>query len=396
MKVLYIGCYRDGTGWAHAAQNYILSLDTAGVEVVPRFIKLNSNQVEIPKRISDLEKNDDKNCDVVIQHVLPHQLSFNGNFEKNISLYVSETDHFQNTCWPERISLMDEAWVPNSFMAESVSKNSKIISPHYIIPHAADMSKYQKQYEPFDIPFFRDKFVFYFIGEINRRKNIGSLLKAFHTEFRPEEDVAIFLKAHLPGQSSNDSQNYLRELSENVKNGLKLYQSNSMYHEEIFICDYLSDEQIMRIHATGDCFVSGSFGEAWCIPAFDAMSMGKTPICTDTGGPRDFIGDGGYLIESRKENCFGVIDAFDELYVANESWDAPSIPHMRQLMRRVFENEQDRKEKSSNGISRSYDYSYSAIGEIMLSTLSGKSKSFNVENNIKQKQNIENLLKCQD
>ena len=120
MKVLYIGCYRDGTGWAKAAQNYILSLDTAGVEVVPRFIKLNDNDAEIPKRILDLEKNEHKNCDIVIQHVLPHQLSFNGNFEKNIALYVSETDHFQNTCWPERISLMDEAWVPNSFMAESV------------------------------------------------------------------------------------------------------------------------------------------------------------------------------------------------------------------------------------------------------------------------------------
>ena len=47
MKVLYIGCYRDGTGWAKAAQNYILSLDTAGVEVVPRFIKLNDNNSEM-------------------------------------------------------------------------------------------------------------------------------------------------------------------------------------------------------------------------------------------------------------------------------------------------------------------------------------------------------------
>ena len=41
MKVLYLGCYRDGTGWAHSAIDYILSLDAAGIEVVPRFIKLN-------------------------------------------------------------------------------------------------------------------------------------------------------------------------------------------------------------------------------------------------------------------------------------------------------------------------------------------------------------------
>jgi len=396
MKVLYIGCYRDGTGWAHAAQDYILSLDSAGVEVVPRFINLNGSQAEIPRKIEELEKNSDKNCDIVIQHVLPHQLCFEGEFEKNICLYVSETDHFQNTCWPERIGLLDEAWVPNTFMAEEVSRNSKIATPHRVIPHASDMSKYQEIYEPFDIPFFKDKFVFYFIGEINRRKNIGAVLKAFHTEFRPEEDVAILLKSHIPGKSAEESKSYLTDLSMKIKDGLKLYQSNNMYHDEVFICDYLTEEQIMRVHSTGDCFVSASFGEAWGIPIFEAMAMGKTPICTDTGGPRDFIGDGGYLVESRKENCFGVVDTFDELYVANESWDEPNISHMRQLMRRAFENNEERQRKSEEGISKSYDYSYSSIGEIMLSALSGNSKIFNENNDIKDKHSIKKLLKCQD
>ena len=100
MKVLYIGCYRDGTGWAHAAQDYILSLDTVNIEVVPRFVKLNDNFAEIPKRIEDLENNDDKNCDVVIQHVLPHLMDYRGDFQKNIALYVTETDHgFQTNLW---------------------------------------------------------------------------------------------------------------------------------------------------------------------------------------------------------------------------------------------------------------------------------------------------------
>ena len=57
MKVLYIGCYRDGTGWAQAAIDYILAMDSAGIDVVPRAIKLNSNNPELPKRILELEKN---------------------------------------------------------------------------------------------------------------------------------------------------------------------------------------------------------------------------------------------------------------------------------------------------------------------------------------------------
>ena len=58
MKVLYIGCYRDGTGWGQAAIDYILSLDAAGIDVVPRPIKLNDRQINLPKRISELEQND--------------------------------------------------------------------------------------------------------------------------------------------------------------------------------------------------------------------------------------------------------------------------------------------------------------------------------------------------
>ena len=52
MKVLYLGYYRDGTGWAKAAQNYILALQSAGVDVVPRYVKLNDVDGEVPDRKS--------------------------------------------------------------------------------------------------------------------------------------------------------------------------------------------------------------------------------------------------------------------------------------------------------------------------------------------------------
>ena len=397
MKVLYIGCYRDGTGWAHAAQDYILSLDTVNIEVVPRFVKLNDNFAEIPKRIEDLENNDDKNCDVVIQHVLPHLMDYRGDFQKNIALYVTETDHCKNTCWPERISMLDESWVPNKFMAGECSINSNILNPHYIVPHAADVSKYQTSYEPLDIPYIQDKFVFYYIGEINRRKNIPAILRAFHTEFGPEEDVAIVIKAHVPGQSAEQSQSDLINLSNRVKDGLKIYGDQGMYHSEIFITDYLSEEQIMRLHSTCDCFVSATLGEAWGIPIFDAMAMGKTPICTDTGGPRDFIGDGGYLVNSRKEPCFGMVETFDELYVSNESWDAPDLLELRGHMRSAFENKEEREKKIESGISRSYDYSYSSVGDIMKSILleENNPEPFNKNSEIKEIHSLKKILQCQ-
>tara|TARA_E500000331_G_scaffold356535_1_gene415164 strand:+ start:3632 stop:4822 length:1191 start_codon:yes stop_codon:yes gene_type:complete len=393
MKVLYIGCYRDGTGWANAAQGYILSLDKANVDVVPRFLKLNETQGEVDKRIVELEEKSSKNCDVVIQHVLPHYFDYNGNFDKNIGLYVTETSNCINTAWPERINLMDEAWVPNLFMATEACKQSLIHTPHYVIPHAFDLSKYQEEYEPLQIPEIKDKFVFYYIGEATRRKNIGAMLKAFHLEFAPNEDVSIVIKAHIPGQTPVVAENYLKEMSDKIKEGLKLYQHSSMYHSEIFMGQYLTDEQIMRLHATCDCFVSASFGEAWGIPIFDAMALGKTPICTDSGGPKDFIQGGGYLVQGRDEPCFGASDTFDEIYVGNESWSSPSIIEIMKKMRSAYEDKKTRQKKSVEGINTSYEYSYSNVGKLMKDTLEGTNMNVaNQDNIIKSKHCVGKLL----
>jgi len=59
MKVLFIGGFRDGTGWGKASQNYILALDRAGINVVPRPIRTCptfGRHVDIPERILELEE----------------------------------------------------------------------------------------------------------------------------------------------------------------------------------------------------------------------------------------------------------------------------------------------------------------------------------------------------
>tara|TARA_A100000172_G_scaffold45476_1_gene28027 strand:- start:406 stop:1227 length:822 start_codon:yes stop_codon:yes gene_type:complete len=254
------------------------------------------------------------------------------------------------------------------------AKNSFIHTPHQIIPHAADINKYQKKYEKIGIEHIEGKFTFYYIGEINRRKNLGDILKAFHLEFEPGEEVAILIKGHIPGASDHQSEAYLNDLSSKVKEGLKLYPSDSYYHSEVFMPGYYTDEEIMRIHETGDCFVSSTFGEAWGIPIFDAMAMGKTPICTNTGGPRDFLGNGGYLVDSMQEPCFGMMDTFSEIFVGNECWDSICLNNLRKCMRRAFENKEEREEKASEGINLSYNYSYSAVGQKMKEALESETK----------------------
>ena len=285
MKVLYISNYKDGTGWGNAATDYILAMDSVGIDVVCRSISFNGEKGEVHPRILELERKSSRHSNVCIQHLLPHMLDYNGRFEKNIALYESETSNFKSSRWTEYINTMDEAWVVNKQMSEA-SLSSGVESPIRIIPHTFDTSKYDKEYKPLDIPYMdiENKFVFYFIGEAIRRKNIFALIKAFHLEFDVDEPVDLIIKASKGGMSDDDCGKYIKELCDTAKENLKLYPSNDLYKSEFITTGFLDNEKMMRFHKTMDCFVMPSYGEAWCLPAFDAMAMGSTPICTNVGG----------------------------------------------------------------------------------------------------------------
>ena len=371
MKVLYIGCYRDGTGWAQAAIDYILAMDSVGIDVVPRSVKLNSNRPELPKRILELENKSSRGCNVCIQHTLPHMMDYNGRFDRNIALYATETNSFEWSIWPCRINQMDEAWVINNQMAE-VSRLSGIDIPISVIPHASDISKYDRSYEPVDIPDSEGNFIFYFIGDLNRRKNLSTFVRAFHSEFDVDEPVSIVIKTSKYNTSPNDCAAEVKEMCNNIKTGLKLYPNLETYKEDLIITDRLDEETLRRLHSSCDCFVMPSYGEAWCIPAFDAMGFGNTPICTNVGGMSDFLNKGeGILVHSREEPVFGMMETFDDLYTANETWQSIDPIGLKQAMRYIYglKTSDALLSMQKRGRERVNEYSYEAIGNLIKKAL---------------------------
>ena len=368
MKVLYISNYKDGTGWGNAATDYILAMDSVGIDVVCRSISFNGEKGEVHPRILELERKSSRHSNVCIQHLLPHMLDYNGRFEKNIALYESETSNFKSSRWTEYINTMDEAWVVNKQMSEA-SLSSGVESPIRIIPHTFDTSKYDKEYKPLDIPYMdiENKFVFYFIGEAIRRKNIFALIKAFHLEFDVDEPVDLIIKASKGGMSDDDCGKYIKELCDTAKENLKLYPSNDLYKSEFITTGFLDNEKMMRFHKTMDCFVMPSYGEAWCLPAFDAMAMGSTPICTNVGGMSDFLSDGGgTLIDGVLEPAFGMTETFQDLYTGREDCMSVDIRKLQKAMRRMYYLASNSDSKYTNlqkqGREIADKYSYENIG----------------------------------
>ena len=80
-----------------------------------------------------------------------------------------------------------------------------------------------------------------------------------------------------------------------------------------------------------------SYGEAWCLPAFDAMAMGNTPICTNTGGMSDFLKDGGgVLVDGTLEPAFGMTETFEDLYTGREDCVSINVRSLQRAMRKIY------------------------------------------------------------
>ena len=368
MKVLYVGCYRDGTGWGNAAIDYILSLDAAGVDVVPRAIKLNNEQVELPSRIVELENKSSSGCDVCIQHILPHFMEYSSKFKKNIALYATETDNFIDSDWARRINLMDEAWVINNQMAQASSK-SGVTVPIKVIPHATNFSKFEKTYDKLNFPSAKNNFVFYTVADWNKRKNIEAFIRAFHTEFDADEPASLLIKTSQHGVEPEQLALKVRDMCNAVKTKVKKYKNINEYKEDLIVTDFTSEKELYRLHNSCDCFVMPSFGEAWCIPAFDAMGFGKTPICTNIGGMSDFIEHGGFLIEGRMEPVYGMMNTLPNLFTPNENWWSIEIQGLMSAMRHAYENSEELKNMKQIGLKQAYEYRYEKIGALMKETI---------------------------
>tara|TARA_R100000008_G_C3585569_1_gene171994 strand:+ start:366 stop:1460 length:1095 start_codon:yes stop_codon:yes gene_type:complete len=354
MKVLYIGNYRDGTGWSNACINNILAMDAAGIDVVPRAISFNVHDKDYTDKIKSLEikhnlRSSNLECDVVVQHTLPHLYCYDASY-KNIGFLAVESHDFRSTNWHRSINLMDELWVPNSQSKESAIRSGVDI-PIKVVPHSLDMSRYGNT-EGQKIQELQNTFTFGFVGEFVERKNIKALIKAFHIEFTPKEPVTLLLKtsrAELPE---------IQAYCNTITRGLKI---RGQYKPEVVIAGMMDRQDYISILSQVDCFVMPSRGEAFCIPALESMALGTPSIYTDGIGMDYCVGES---VESRLEPCFGAVDTLPNLDTADTMWREINVKSLCKTMRSMYNKlkSEDGQKLKASCIERSKDYDHKAIG----------------------------------
>ena len=115
MKILFVSHLRESTGNGQASRDLVLAMDSVGLDVVPRTVKLGTPTPENHSRILELESKSSQNCDVCLQFLLQHQMRYDRtSFKKCIAYFDYEFWQFQTSSWPYLLEQFDEVWVPNN------------------------------------------------------------------------------------------------------------------------------------------------------------------------------------------------------------------------------------------------------------------------------------------
>lgn len=363
IKCAYISPHRDGTGWAKAAQGYIKALNRVGVDVVIRPVKMTPTSEEIDQELLSLENKDTDDVDVVIQHNLPGEFVYKGGL-LNIGMFAYETNCAPWSGWSSKIEMMDT--IVN--FCKSDGRMTMKTSPNFsgklaICPHAIDIDKFDLPYEDLSFGLPRNTYKFYTVGEWNRRKNITATIVAYLSEFSSSDNVALILKV------SGDHSGIAKQI-EATKEQLGRFKNTNHYPPVVLIPNRLSDDQIGSIHHSCDCYVNSSYGESFCLPAFDAFGFGNKAIVPNHSVFSEYPVVFPKRIKSHTTMAFGVPNNYN-LYSTDEKWESVDIIHLRELMRYEYTHTTGVKESYKNIHILDDNFSYQKIGKVLREIIEG-------------------------
>lgn len=342
MNITYVSACMDASGYAEAARNHIAALDTAGVKinVVPiSFEGYRSDLGRLGAMVQGMiGKNPPGNIQII--HATPQNYPRLKNPAKyNIGYCAWETDLLP-AGWAELINCMNEVWVPSKHNA-TVMKDSGVVIPIRVMPHPFRIVEPEGETTGVVANVDKNDFVFYSIFQWIERKNPVDLLRAYMTEFKSNEKVAMVLKTYVVNPSNQSEAQRIRDRIRDIKKKMYLKE----YPKILLISSLLSKNQIRTLHTQCDCYVSLHRCEGFGIPFAEAMLAKNPVIATEYGGPADFMKTQ-MCVKYQMTPVYGMPWS---IYTGDMKWAQPDIMHARELMRWAYENQKAAKEMGARG-----------------------------------------------
>jgi len=185
----------------------------------------------------------------------------------------------------ELMNRLDGVWVPCNFNAEvlrAAGAERVSVFPHVFFPDDPLLAL-RRAPRPAGPPRF------YWIGRWEPRKAPHNLVEAFCRAFRPGEALLTLKlgqlpwRGHYPGPEEIFADKH-PEWLEKAPFAVRVIRGRVPW------------ATVQQLHAEHHVYVSASRGEGWDLPSFEAKLAGNRVVTTDSGGPRDFLGEGDIVV----------------------------------------------------------------------------------------------------
>jgi glycosyltransferase involved in cell wall biosynthesis len=363
-RLKFTAPFFDPSGYGKASRQNALAMHKMGVELTLNPISFEKNKPSIGEDgelLRSLVNRFDDYDAHFIQLTPEHFPIYQKKTEKTIAFTVWENDRLFPT-WPGFINTLDKV-ITGSEWGKKVFEDSGVTIPVGVCSHCAD--DVPKNIDNYKISGLSDDtFVFGDIFQWVEKKNPGGLLKTYWATFKKEDNVALVLKTYR-NDFSDVEKNVIRDTIKRMKN----FSPLDYYPPIYLILDMLSDNQVKALHSRFDCYISLDKGEGVGIGPLTAGSFGKPIILTGWGGSTEYAKpDNSYLVDFTKEFAFGM--PYSPWHRGDQMWANADQEHASRLMREVFENQAQAKEKGLK--LQSYireNFSYEAIGKRLISEI---------------------------
>lgn len=277
---------------------------------------------------------------ISISCIPPPSLPINATY--NI-LYTTQESVNSHPGFLNRMSQYNEVWYPcrwNGVSWKAAGFNSK---PMFYMPEGVDPTKFYPCTCGFHIPDARGLFKFLYLGDWSHRKGMQYLVPAFK-RFTRLDRVCLVLKVAYQGMNEEKAKKRIQEEFLEFAGG----DWNEENPKVIFLHKWFSEKEVMRLFNSVDCYVSPSLGEAWNLPALQAMACGVPLIVSDPFGHGGFATKkNAYLIQTKKfEQLPGDACRAVDLYKYC-TFAHPSVDSLFDLMKRVVYNPNEAGEKAN-------------------------------------------------
>jgi glycosyltransferase involved in cell wall biosynthesis len=366
-NILYIGNYKDNSGLGQSCRRFV---DFLGNDIkrnlATRPLYLIKNQIAERKeddQYLEYENNKLKSYDTLIQHTFPDYIEYHKDFGKNIAIVEIETIGIKHSGWVDKLNLMDEVWVSSIFSMQSLLL-SGVTTNIKIIPEPYNLETIQSKKDVF-FEYSNDKkpFIFYTSGQYSEKKNIKSILLAYLLEFDKSDNVKLFVKTYDYRKNNDELENIIKYDTSVIKN---IIRKNSQNYPDIdILCGYLSNNDMIRLHQSSDCYINAARGDGFGACAIEAALCDSLIINTkNIGSSTYFNNTNALMIDSVEVPVLCSNSYTKNLYTMHERWFEPSINELRRCLRKAFNLSKIQKETYNNNFNKTI-FSYNKISELL-------------------------------